>query len=109
LAKIVLLHCSSRKTKTANSFETLKPGVNAEIKTRFKFDPKKDYTKDASCLECHTTGFGLPGGYKIPKPGDSEAAKRAKDNSGITCEGCHGPGSKYIPVLKRRKKYTQKE
>jgi tetratricopeptide (TPR) repeat protein len=103
------LYKSWKKTKAANSFETLKPGVNAEIKTRLKFDPKKDYTKDASCLACHTTGFGLPGGYKIPKPGDSKAAKRAKENAGITCEGCHGPGSKYIPVLKRRKKYTQKE
>lgn len=103
------LYKSWKKTKAANSFDTLKPGVNAEIKTKLKFDPQKDYTKDASCLECHTTGFGLPAGYKIPKPGDSKAAKRAKENAGITCEGCHGPGSKYIPVLKRRKKYTLKE
>ncbi len=107
------LYKSWKKTKTAKSFDTLKPGVNAEIKTKLKFDPQKDYTKDASCLECHTTGFGLPGGYKIPEPGDSKAAKRAKENSGITCEGCHGPGSKYIPVFKntmlKKQKYTQKK
>ncbi len=107
------LYRSWKKTKTAKSFNVLKPGVNAEIKAKLKFDPQKDYTKDASCLECHTTGFGLPGGYKIPEPGDSKAARRAKENSSITCEGCHGPGSKYIPFLKnvmrKKQKYTQQQ
>ena len=107
------LYRSWKKTKTAKSFDMLKPGVNAEIKTKLKFDPQKDYTKDASCLECHTTGFGLPGGYKIPESGDFKVAKRAKENSSITCEACHGPGSKYIPVLKnvmfKKQKYSQKE
>ncbi|MHC4456093.1 MAG: multiheme c-type cytochrome [Planctomycetota bacterium] len=107
------LYKSWQKTKTAKSFEVLKPGVNAEVKAKLKFDPQKDYTRDAKCLECHTTGFGLPGGYKIPEPGDAKAAKRAKENAGITCEGCHGPGSKYIPVLKealkKKRKYTQRE
>ena len=107
------LYKSWQKTKTAKSFEVLKPGVNAEVKAKLKFDPQKDYTKDAKCLECHTTGFGLPGGYKIPELGDTKAAKRAKENVGITCEGCHGPGSKYIPVfkevLKKKRKYTKQE
>lgn len=107
------LYRSWKKTKTAKSFEILKPGVAAEAKTKLKFDPKKDYIRDAKCLECHTTGFGLPGGYKIPEPGDAKAAKRAKENAGITCEGCHGPGSNYIPVLKKamfkKQKYTQKQ
>jgi hypothetical protein len=107
------LYKSWKKTKTANSFEVLKPGVKAEVKAKLKFDPQKDYTKDAKCLECHTTGFGLPGGYKIPEPGDSKSAKQAKDNAGITCEACHGPGSRYVPVLKtvmkKKRKYTQDE
>lgn len=107
------LYKSWKKTKAAKSFDTLKPGVNAEIKTKFNFDPQKDYTKDASCLKCHTTGFGLPGGYKIPEPGNLKSARRAKENAGITCEGCHGPGSKYIPVFKaamlKKRKYTQKQ
>ena len=107
------LYRSWKKTKTAKSFETLKPGVAAEVKTKLKFDPQKDYTTDPKCLECHTTGFGLPGGYKIPEPGDAKAAKRAKENAGITCEGCHGPGSNYTPVLKnvmfKKQKYTQKQ
>ena len=107
------LYRSWKKTKTAKSFEILKPGVAAEVKTKLKFDPQKDYTRDPKCLECHTTGFGLPGGYKIPEPGDTKAAKRAKENAGITCEGCHGPGSNYTPVLKdvmfKKQKYTQKQ
>jgi tetratricopeptide (TPR) repeat protein len=107
------LYRSWKKTKTAKSFEMLKPGVAAEVKSKLKFDPQKDYTRDPKCLECHTTGFGLPGGYKIPEPGDTKAAKRAKENAGITCEGCHGPGSNYIPVLKdvmfKKQKYTQRQ
>ncbi len=107
------LYKSWQKTNSAKSFETLKPGVDAEIKTKLKFDPQKDYTKDTKCLQCHTTGFGLPGGYRIPKAGDPKSIKLAKVNAGITCEGCHGPGSKYIPVLKeiltKKRKYTQQE
>ncbi len=85
---------SWRKTKMANTFEVLKPGVRSEEKTKLKFDPNKDYTKDATCLGCHTSGFGIPGGYIVPADGDAEAQKQAKDNAGVTCEGCHGPGSK---------------
>jgi tetratricopeptide (TPR) repeat protein len=100
-------------TKMAKTFEVLKPGVRADAKVKLKFDPKKDYTKDAKCLECHTTGFDLPGGYKIPEPGDSKAARRAKKNEGTTCEACHGPGSKYITVHKKimtkKRKYTLDE
>jgi len=102
-----------KTTKMARTFEVLKPGVRAEAKAKLKFDPQKDYTKDVKCLECHTTGFGMPGGYKIPKAGDSKAAKRAKENEGTTCEACHGPGSKYIAIHKdammKKRKYTLDE
>ena len=104
---------SWKVTKMAKTFEPLKPGVSSEAKVKLKLDPQKDYTKEAKCLECHTTGFGLPGGYKVPEPGDSKAAKRAKENKGTTCEGCHGPGSKYIAIHKKamtkKRKYTLDE
>lgn len=104
---------SWKKTKMAQAFETLKPTVRAEAKTRLKLDPQKDYTKDAKCLGCHTTGFGLPGGYKIAKQGDAKAVKRAKDNEGVTCEACHGPGSKFKAfhkeTLSKKRQYTQDE
>ena len=103
-------HKTWKTTKMARTFEVLKPGVRADAKVRLKFDPKKDYTKDPKCLECHTTGFGMPGGYKIPEPGDSKAARRAKENAGTTCEACHGPGSKYLAIHKKamteKRKYT---
>jgi tetratricopeptide (TPR) repeat protein len=94
------------KTKMARTFDVLKPGARAEAKVKLKFDPKKDYTKDAKCLPCHTTGFGLAGGYKIDGRG-------AKDNEGTTCEACHGPGSKYVDVhkeiLKKKRPYNLDE
>ncbi|MFC1761355.1 multiheme c-type cytochrome [Planctomycetota bacterium] len=95
---------SWKKTEMANAFETLKPGVKSEEKTKLKFDPNKDYTKDAECLACHTSGFGLPGGYVVPADGDATAQKQATDNAGVTCEGCHGPGSKSIIVQEDIKK-----
>ncbi|MHC4424696.1 MAG: cytochrome c family protein, partial [Planctomycetota bacterium] len=87
---------SWRKTKMAQTFEVLKPGVRNEEKTKLKFDPNRDYTKDATCLGCHTSGFGIPGGYIVPADGD--AKEQAADNAGVTCEGCHGPGSKSVEI-----------
>jgi len=88
-----------RKTKMAKAFDSLKPGVKSEEKTKLKFDPNKDYTKDPTCLGCHTSGYGIPGGYIVPADGDAEEKKQAEDNAGVTCEACHGPGSKANPVL----------
>jgi hypothetical protein len=99
---------SWEKTEMAKTFEVLKPGVRAEAKTKLKFDPKKDYTKDVKCLPCHTTGYGMPGGYRIPKAGDAKSAKIAKAIEGTTCEACHGPGGKFMKVhmkIKKKKSY----
>jgi formylglycine-generating enzyme required for sulfatase activity len=89
---------SWRKTKMAKTFEVLKPGVRSEEKTKLKFDPNKDYTKDTACLGCHTSGFSIPGGYIVSADGDAEAQEQAADNVGVTCEGCHGPGSKSVEI-----------
>ena len=45
------------------------------------------YQKDPKCLKCHTTGFGEPTGFK-----DNTSTGAL---AGITCETCHGPGSKH--------------
>jgi len=106
-------YTSWKKTKMAKTFETLKPGVNVEGKTKLKLDPQKDYTKDAKCLDCHTTGFGMLGGYKIPDAGDAAAVGRAQQNEGATCEACHGPGSKFTVIHKeamtKKRKFTPEE
>jgi len=40
------------------------------------------------CFECHTTGFGQPGGFRSPQ--DTPQLKDAG------CEVCHGPGSLHV-------------
>jgi hypothetical protein len=76
-----------RKTKHAKSFEIL---------------PSK-YQKDASCLECHTTGHGHPTGFK------SVAASSGL--VGTSCEACHGPGSEHGEIAKSfgKKKLSEDE
>jgi hypothetical protein len=83
-------------SRMAKSFELLTPGVAAELKTARGVDPKKDYRADASCLACHTTGYGKPGGFV-------DMAK-TPHLAGVQCEVCHGPGGTYI-----QKKYMSLE
>ena len=75
------------ETKMANAFETLKPGVRAEQKAAAGLDPDKDYTKDAECVRCHTTGHGQTGGF-VDSGSTPELA-------GVGCEMCHGAGGTY--------------
>ena len=49
------------------------------------------YQSDAKCLKCHTTGYGEETGWKST---DDTAL------AGITCESCHGPGSKHEEIAK---------
>lgn len=61
--------------------------------------PQK-YKKDAECLICHTTGYDKPTGYKeAPSP----------NLAGVSCEACHGPGSKHgeIATTFGKKKLTE--
>lgn len=75
------------ETKMANAFEILKPGERAERKKEVGLDPEKDYTSDETCLPCHTTGHGKPGGF-------ADAAS-TPDLLGVGCEMCHGAGGTY--------------
>ena len=79
---------SWEETKMAKTFETLKPGVAAEAKTAAGLDPDKDYTRDAECVGCHTTGYGLPTGFV-----DIDTTPEL---AGVGCEMCHGAGGTYI-------------
>lgn len=104
---------SWKETKMAKAFDALKPGVSTQTKKKFNLDPTKDYTEDANCLACHTTGYGLPGGYIIPTNAPYKVRKAAEQTEGCTCEACHGAGSKYAPIHKdvdeKARPYTQDE
>lgn len=68
-------HKTWKKSKHSKTFEALE-------------GPEK---KDPDCLKCHTTGFGLPGGFV------SEEETPKLKNTG--CESCHGPGSEHINAV----------
>jgi len=48
------------------------------------------------CLECHTTGLLLPGGYDPDRSFD--VLKDA--NARVGCESCHGPGLAHVQLAK---------
>lgn len=84
-------------TTMATSFENLKPGVKAEEKKKAGLDPDKDYTADANCLKCHTTGYGKPGGFT--------SIAETPELINVQCEGCHGPGADFRTIMKKDKKF----
>ena len=43
---------------------------------------------DAYCQQCHTTGFGLPGGF--------ESVSLSPRRISVGCEDCHGAGSAHV-------------
>jgi len=55
-------------------------------------DVPEVYRGDPSCLTCHSTGFGKPGGY---------VSGTDKDLSMVGCESCHGPGAQHIDAAQR--------
>lgn len=44
---------------------------------------KQESHVDSTCQQCHTTGFGQPGGFV--------SALRSTERVGVGCESCHGP------------------
>ena len=84
---------SWKKTAHAKAMNSLKPNKKAKAKKKANLDPTKDYTKDKDCVGCHVDGFGKKGGYVIGKP--------KKWLTGVGCESCHGPGSKYRGIHRK--------
>jgi hypothetical protein len=65
----------------SKAFETLTPEQVASGKDM----------KDRACVQCHTTGFGQPGGFV--------SAEKTPKLKGVGCEACHGPGSIHVQVM----------
>ena len=64
-------------------------------------------SENAACVSCHVTGFELPGGY--PAPAEAMKARGADSTrvaslASVSCEACHGPGSKHASAAKELKK-----
>lgn len=49
---------------------------------------------DAYCLQCHTTGYGLPGGFN--------SLRSTPALVGVGCENCHGPSAAHVKDPKVR-------
>lgn len=72
------------KAKHAKAFEVLKsPEALAVAKERGLEDP----TKAAECMRCHDTAYEEP---------EKRKHRRFKNELGVQCETCHGPGSDHI-------------
>jgi len=56
---------------------------------------EKGFHVDSQCQQCHTTGFGIAGGFV--------SAKRsgASELGGVGCENCHGPSLAHVKEPKR--------
>jgi hypothetical protein len=80
------------QTRMARSFEVLRPNVSVEEKKLVGLDPEADYTRDSTCLPCHTTGYGMTGGFV--------SIEKTPEMAGVTCEACHGAGGMYVEQMK---------
>jgi hypothetical protein len=61
----------------------------------------KHFEVDPECMRCHTTGYGLPGGF------ESRASSAARMSVG--CESCHGPSASHVVDPKRRTSFKARD
>jgi hypothetical protein len=87
--------CSSCHFKQYTAWKKTKHCTEAWAKVPTK------YRRDPECVKCHVTGYGVKSGYAA---GTDPAV--LQNLLGVTCEACHGPGSKHEAVCK---KYSSKK
>jgi hypothetical protein len=92
---------SWQETPHAKSLEVLKSGDPKKIEemaARAGVKLTGPASENEVCLSCHVTGWKLAGGYPA-----ADTLKNAA-LSFVTCEACHGPGSKHVAAEKPLKK-----
>ena len=70
----------------------------AEMAAKGKIEAKAPATESDACVTCHVTGFHLAGGF----PAADSTKNAALEN--VTCEACHGPGSRHVAASMADKK-----
>jgi hypothetical protein len=86
------------KTDEAEPTWVILKHINAfsVLKTKLAKKFSKNPTQDETCLECHSTGFNAPGGYKMNDPASQKF-------EGVQCEMCHGWGYSYVETMAKAK------
>jgi ribosomal protein L40E len=89
--------CHVRVDESASTWVIMKH-INAFsiLKTKLAQKFSKDPVHDEKCLECHSTGLNVPGGYTMDDPA-------GKMLEGVQCEMCHGWGYSYVEVMAKAK------
>ena len=103
---------SWKKTAHARTYDLLAPGEAVEAKRKAGLDPEREFRSGHECLRCHTTGYGTPSGYPVPRAGDrltDELRYRLKYFAGVSCEACHGMGSEYAAYKKDHERYQRRD
>jgi len=56
---------------------------------------------DPQCQTCHTTGYGLPGGF--------ESIARTLERTAVGCESCHGPSQAHVDQPRNRTPFPARD
>lgn len=56
---------------------------------------------DPSCQQCHTTGYGLPGGFV--------SVAQSGERTSVGCENCHGPSQAHVNDPRKRTPFQAKQ
>ncbi len=92
---------SWKATPHASSMIALESGpdsIKAKMAAALKIQLKGPAKEEGACLTCHTTAYMLKGGYPA-----ADSAKTAAVAT-VSCESCHGPGSKHVTAPAAQKK-----
>ncbi len=62
--------------------------------------PKQSFA-DPFCQQCHTTGYGQPGGF--------QTIAKSLSRTNVGCESCHGPSSQHVAEPLKRTPFQSRD